>query len=661
MAVTNYNKKCSCCGGNKWEYDRELKLWRCRYCDAQVERQEQYDGLYTIKNVVRQVILDCAYRRMEQADRNLSECQKINARYAGTLVAGICCRLIMAVEGTGGQEPKALLGQLRRDYQLLTEESRDMSDDETAVYEFLDSSDAWAVLATVFDTLGDEQRRDYLLTLMNPGEVFSKQTNKSLLRFALKNGRLELAEKVLANRDNVDISDALRTVLQSCPDSEQKGRLITGLLEQGALSHGQEEVLDNYLSRGDSAQTKTAVALAACRTGLTLHIEVLLREVLGAVDLAQLQELLQALFTRRLFDGEIEALMGFAAAQTEEAKCLAVLDAMVNSGQFVALNLNQTQAFVCNTGVTPMERLNILQRLKAFSPSERMWESAAGAYLCQVREPEENREMMLAGLCKDIRSLPARDFENYVLGCTLDGGAKPDRIRMILGLPDMNLGFFRELAGKYLRGGRDDARVKPAVLHQLLECGLSMDGSVLMEYICSGNDTPDGKAELLQLAQRWGTRLPADAVSSYLERCCGSFSPVMFAALYHDGCKVTNKALENYVLRCNDDPSRKAGNAYALAARTGTPLGSSGCEIRHQGNRLSCNLAQAYILTTSDHPATASYMVQVMAQGGTRLNPDVQVDGRSMKFSKYLASCRGALSQAAEQICQENRLFSRFF
>lgn len=137
MAETSYSKKCTSCGGNKWEYKRELKLWICRYCGNQVERQEQYDGLYTIKNVVRQVILDSAYRRLEQADRNISECQKINSRYVGTLIAGICFRLIAAVSGgLAGQDPRAMLGQLRRDYEQLKEESPDMNDDETAVYEF---------------------------------------------------------------------------------------------------------------------------------------------------------------------------------------------------------------------------------------------------------------------------------------------------------------------------------------------------------------------------------------------------------------------------------------------------------------------------------------------------------------------------------------------
>lgn len=662
MAVTNYSKKCTSCGGNKWEYIKDLKLWRCQYCDAQVERQEQYDGLYSIKNVVRQVILDAAYRRLEQADRNLSECQKINAQYVGTLIAGICFRLIAAVSGTyPAQDPRAMLGQLRRDYQVLTEESRDMSDDETALYEFLDSSDAWAALATVFDTLGDEVRREYLLTLTDASQVFSKETNKSLLRFAVKNNRTELIEKILNNEDNLDIQDAFHIILDQCPDGEQKARLGAGLLSAGALKPGEEEVLENYLSGDDSVQTKAALTEAACKAGLVLHMEIVIREVLGSAEDEVLSRILDTFFDRRLYDGEIELLMSFAAAQRSVTRCLAVLDAMVASGQFVSLSVRQAQEFMDNSALPAQSRLEILSRLKQFTGADRLWETVTGNYLCQGRDEARERSEMIKGLCKDLKSLPAREFEKYVLQCTLDDQQKPELVGEILALPDMNPGFFRDLAGKYLHNGKDQPEVKSAVLHQLLENGLSIDGGMLVDYVCSAGDSPDEKVELVQLAVRNGTSIRADALSIYLERCSGSFSPKLFALLYQNGSTVTAKAMENYILRCPDDPAVKAKNGAVLASRTGMSLGSGNCTVNHLGNRVTCSLAQAYLLTTTDDYGSASRMIQAMTGSGTRLNTEIQVGGKGKRFSKYLSENRGSLSQVTEQISQDNRLFSWLF
>ena len=237
MAVTAYSKKCTSCGGNRWEYLKDQKLWRCLYCGAQVERKEEYDGLYTIKNVARQVVLDCAYRKLDQADHNLTECLKMSADYAGTLVASICYKLIAVVspEQLPGQDKRALLGQLKRDYQTLEQTCGKLGDDETELYASFDSSDAWAALAAVFDTIGDTQRRDYLLTLTQPEQIYSKHTNQSLLRMSLRQGRRELADAILRNRENLDLHAACLTVMQEAPDDQDKAGWLESLIDAGSL------------------------------------------------------------------------------------------------------------------------------------------------------------------------------------------------------------------------------------------------------------------------------------------------------------------------------------------------------------------------------------------------------------------------------------------
>lgn len=663
MALTNYNKKCSSCGGNKWEYLRELKLWRCRYCDAQVERQEQYDGLYTIKNVVRQVILDSAYRRMEQADRNLSECQKINAQYPGTLIAGICCRMIAVVSGVSlaGQDPRAMLGQIRREYMQLTEESQNMSDDETAVYEFLDSSDAWAVLAMVFDTLGDHQRCEYLLTMTDASQVFSQETNKSLLRFAFKNNRLDLAEQVLANTQNVDMEDAVRLLLELCPEGDAKARLGARLIQQGAIRPGEEEVLEDYLRDGENPATKAALALAACEKELVIHLDVLIRDVLAPTPLPMFRQILTALFKRRLYDGEIELLMNFAAVLKEAERCMAVIDAIAEAGQFVPLSVRQAQGFLFDTGTVVEMRLEMYQRLRRFTTAERTWESVAGAYLCQSTESARNRGMVLKALCENVTSVPAKDFEQYVLQCNVDGQQKVDYIRMILALPNMNTSFFRELAGKYLQDNQDAPEYRAAIFHQLIACGIVIDGASLVEYVCNSEDTPDARVELTQLALKNGTALRADALSIYLERCADQFAPELFALLYRENCSISPKALENYLLRSNESFELRLKNGAVLAKHTGLPFGSGSCTIDYLGCRIQCSLAQAYILTTKDDADSAARMVNCMVESGTKLATPIQVNGQTKKFSRFVQEKRRQLSPATDLLCQDFKLFPLFF
>lgn len=663
MAVTTYSKKCPSCGGNQWKYNKEQKVWICQYCEGLVERQEQYDGLYTIKNVVRQVVLDAAYHQMDQADRNLSECMKINARYPGTLVAAICCRSIAYTSGKtlSGQDPRSLVGKIERDYRDLQEESGSLGDDETELYQFMDSSDCWAVLAMVFDMLGDQARRDYLLTLVEPEKVFSQETNKVLIRFALNNQRIDLAKAILAKPENVDIPDAFSAVLDSCPDCEEKSVMAADLLRAGALKPGQEEVVEDYLGGEDCVLTKSSVAGAALNAGLSIHLDILLREVMAQAESEQFREILQGLFRRRLYDAEIEQLLGFAANQQDPQRCMAVIQAISQSGRFVALTPRQAQEFLFATASPVRQRLEIFSALRKFESGDRMWEIVAGAYLCQAQESPENRGAMLDALCEGIASVPAKDFEFYVLNIPWDGQLKTQRIQRLLEMKGMNTGFFRELAGKYMKGSKDDPELRGEILRQLLDSGLTIDGAVLVDYVCTSDQSPESKVELVQLALKNGTALRADALSIYLERCADNFEPMLFALLYRGASSVTQKALENYVLKCQDSPAVKVRNAVALARHTGMSLGSGSCTVRHLGNRISCSLAQAYLLTTGDDIRLASDMVQAMADSGTRLGGNIQVGGVSKKINKYVLDNRSRLSPVTEQLCQDHRLFSRFF
>lgn len=665
MAVTTYNRRCDYCGGNDWEYIQSKKIWICNFCGNQVERKETYDGLFTIKNVVRQVIMETAERRMYQASQYFSECQKMNARYPGTLVAGICFRVIAAANGGfGGQDQRSLLGQVRRDYQQLIEEGREMSDDETAVYEFMDSSDAWAALAMVFDILGDQERREYLLTLTEPEKVYSKHTNMSLLRFSLKKDRRELTLKVLDNQNNIDVPAAFRTVLKNFPDCPEKGPILAKLAAAGGLREEDKEMVEDYMNGSDSKQTKTALAMVACQKGVSPNMEILQREVMGTVPQDQLDKLLKDLFARRLHDGEVEMLLDFAAAQREPARCISVLDAMASSGQFISLGVRQAQSFICNTAMDADERRCIIDRLRRFAGADRLWETVTGHYLCKGNEPVERRDVILSALFSGISFIPARDFEQYVLTCLLDGAEKPRRIARIFELGDMKPGFFRELAGKYMRTGKDNAQIRQAVVQQLMESGMSLDAGLVMELVCAPGDSAESKLHLLQSATRNGTMLRADALSVYLEKCAGDFSSQLFGFLYqHGNGSVSAKALENYVLRCRERPEEKLKTVVVLGRRTGVSLGASQCTVHHLGNSICCSLAQAYILTTTDEPRYASQMVQTMTIAGTRLNTDIQVSGRDMKFGKYLNETKNQLSPVTRQLCQDFKLFgmSRLF
>ncbi len=176
MSVSYVARKCTQCAG-KLEYIKDKKMWRCLYCGAQMEREEQYDGLFTIKNVVRQALLDISYRRLDSAYKNLLECQKIDSRYVGTIIVNISYEMItvMTPGACTDREAKALFAQLKKNVEILKEISDNITDEEEALYEFLEESDIYAMLVLVFDSLNDITRRDFLLNILDAKKIYSKK------------------------------------------------------------------------------------------------------------------------------------------------------------------------------------------------------------------------------------------------------------------------------------------------------------------------------------------------------------------------------------------------------------------------------------------------------------------------------------------------------
>lgn len=270
MGVSFVARKCTQCAG-RLQYIKEKKLWKCLYCGAEIERQEQYDGLFTIKNVVRQCLLDTAFRRLDSAAKNLVECEKIDSRYVGTLIAKITHEMISVITpgACSERDVRNLFAQLKKNYELLRGISPTVTEEEEVLYEFLEEPDIFATLVLVYDSLNDSARRDYVLQMLDAKQVYSKDANGNLLTYALKNGRQDLADDVLSNTNNINVSMALSEVLQKYPDGDKKREHIADLIKTHALAHEDCAVIEKYLtSPCDSIDTKATVINAAVANGI---------------------------------------------------------------------------------------------------------------------------------------------------------------------------------------------------------------------------------------------------------------------------------------------------------------------------------------------------------------------------------------------------------
>ena len=660
MAVSYSAKKCDSCGGSL-EYIREKKVWRCRYCGQEVVREEQYDGLFTVKNVARQSILDTAYRRMDQANQNLTECEKIDSRYIGTLIARICYRLIAVItpEACRAEEARSMYQRLKDDYAALGERGDGIEEDEEALYEFLgagdSASDAFATLILVFDTLGDTRRTDYLFQLLEPEKIYSRACNKDLLTYALKHGRFDMARTIAANTGHLDLHSALDIVLQKCPDGEDKAAMAAGLLRAGAYGSQDRQQIQDYLASGDSCRTKAAIVQACGGTGAAPDMESVVRYVLTQAGPEETAGVLDGVVNGSLPDSELYYLMEYGLSQGAE-KAVLILDRIVDSGQFSVVGAKQLGLVFLDTGRPARERLAIWDHLQRLRLDGKAVDTVLMNYLCTGADAPEDRKALLGSLLERVSAVSPACVERYLQTCTLDRESKPEVVRSLFALQDMKPGFFSELLGKYLRTSPDGAVVTKAVADTLIQAGLTMDGSSINDLICAGGPAGE-KVEMLRQLERNGCRLRTDALSVYLEKCASDLQEELFVYLFGQTAMVSEKALSNYVLTASH--SAKARNAQALAEKQATPFGASMCQVVHLSHRVACNLAQGYLLTTTDPYETACDLLGAMS-GSSKLTADIEVDGRTMRMKKYVKENRGGLTPLTAQLCEDYKLFSMF-
>lgn len=393
MAVKYVARKCTQCAG-KLEYIEEKTTWKCLYCGAEVERTEQYDGLFTIKNVVRQVLLDVAYRRLDSAEKNLVECEKIDSRYIGTLIAKTAYQMILAI--TPGACPQAelrnLFAQLKRSYEAICAIDKKVTDPEEALYDFFDSADVYATLLLVYDSLNDTVRRDYVANLLNAKEVYAKEPNKNLLSYALKKSKLELIDELMENPDNVEPSFALSELLLKYPDNDKKIVNIEGLLNTQSFKAEDKKIIENYLENSsDSLSTKGKIVVFAYTANLKVGLENIIMNLLTKADSDTVSLILHKICSTKLSDEDVYKLIEFAIAAKKSDITGVVLDVLQETNQYVLMTSKHLIAFLSQNNFSDLDKIAILKKMLRFNIDAKSKDAVISNYLCFNQDAIETR------------------------------------------------------------------------------------------------------------------------------------------------------------------------------------------------------------------------------------------------------------------------------
>lgn len=657
--ASNYKRlKCDSCAGSL-EYDRERKVWVCQYCGNQIRREEEYDGLYTIKNVVKQTIIDLAYNRLDSAQKNLIECEKIDSSYVGTIIAKLCLQMFQLI--TPGACPdgtsKALLAQMKRSYQSLQEIDAGVSAQEEALYEALENADdALGVLILVFDSLGAAAHLEFVEKFLQAENIYSVSLNEKLLHYAMKNGKRELEEKILHNTDNIDCHRAFFQVLKTYPDGEEKRGHIKSLAAGTALAPEERKEIEAYLIESqDALETKITVYQSAFASGVTAALQCVEETILsrGLSSPQPAESLMETVIKSRPKDAELNGLIEKIYSEHEGGMAGKEMTMIAEGGLFYIVPVRIVTGMLCREDLTTEEKLHLLKLAENKEMSQKNNDAILAAYLSENRSPMEERLEVLEELLRHVQAVATTTLENYVLYCSQDGAGKCEIVERLFSL-DLNLSFFRDLLKNYLKRSADNEDVRERIVEILVSKGLTVDASSLLDYAC------EGKLELVRTMLAKGMSVRSDTLSAYLERA-EVIEPEYLSLFHKPDSIISEKALCNYVLYGREAQGTKAPNALVFSEKTAGAFGHQTCTVLHLNNRITCNLFQAYTLIARDSEETVRTLVNAMKNAEAKLNPSIRVNENSMKFKRYIVDHKECLGDMTRKICEENNVFSLLF
>lgn len=664
MATRMVARKCPICSG-ALTYDKATKLWTCLYCGAVSEREFQYDGLYTVNNAVRQALKDVAKGRLDEAVKHFNEAEMIDYDYVGTIVTGLAYEMIMAM--TPGacteREMRNHISAVKEKYERLRNKGQTITEDEEALYELIEDSDVYATLMLVFDSIGDDSRRDFVEKLLEPNKIYTESVNTKLLSYAIKHGNFDLVDKLLNNSNNLDTKNVFGIILKRYPDGDAKCAGVRKMTKHSNLGREDKAQLEEYIiNSSDSTHTKAQILTSLMDADIRIDLSKITEYVLSKAGPEDQISVVTAFCKKKISDEDVEALIRFGISVGSAETVNSILDCLQKGNQFIFVPTSQILETLRNDRFTTEEKIDLVKRFYDLKTSDKAEETVFAEYLCNIKAAAEERGAILGHLFTTVKSIPTKTVENYVLKCSFDYGAKPDVIEAMFD-KGLNVSFFNDLLSRYMKNCPDQDAVKKLVIRTLIQKGLKVDGDSLIDYVCFADANIGEKVEFLDKSISNGTQIRNDAANYYLEKVSDQqFSSELFSRLFKFAGSFSENAIIKYLLVFNDRQEIKATNFKTIADHSKTLLSGIKCSITHLGNNLSCNLLQAYILNTSDSIEVASQIADYMINDyKIKINEEINASGTRMKLKKYIGSNRNNLGRTTDALCEKYKVFNMFF
>lgn len=683
MAFSYKQRECDTCGGTL-EFDKEAEEYVCLYCGNRYEREERYDGQFSVRYAATQALnalldVDDDLSNWSLVQDNLNDCRKIDPSYPGTIVAQMAASVVRVrcLLATASREAvRADLSEAQNSYAKLGAAFDPKEQDvEADFYDGLESSDIRSLLIGVFTTFKDADRAEYIRQGFHADSIHSEQAANDLVSRSFANGDYQRIDEILQAPAKVDADALFSRILDEYPESERKTENIAAVVLRGVDEQHGRDALSAYLRQSkDAAAIKLDIVISCIGRGIIPKGDALGALIRTVADDKRLLSLFTMLKGDVLSDEDIGAIVGALMAQSRVDIMVKSLNALADAGYYLPFSQQSMVAMLNRADLTVDDKIAAYQAIVKINLPNKRRQSVFAAF-AETPMPAggtaaDDKVRIIDALADSMPALNPMSVEGYLMSNGIDGEAKPRVLDAMLSHVTARESL-KVAAKRYVASSTDAQDVHAAVVGVLGAAGLvdgvapggrgayigmgGGPGSAAGSHAGAGAGASDGSqapaAQPASSGRPQPQSQPRPSAASRQPQPQADEVPIPPSHTRLDADTVINYVLHGACHATKPNEVERVLQDSAVDARTLTTKVAVG------GHVVEAPLLHAYLLTTKDSKPVARMTIQKLERVTPKVNCRVTMDGEPVRFRKLVQSGDVPLPDATRDYCMAIRMF----
>lgn len=655
MAERFTGQRCQDCQGGLI-YNKKEKYWECPYCGKIYERElrfnkVQIDGLAGINDLIRSTLSKLISLDFSGAEKDLLECEKIDHASVGTLIAKISVSIFKSFYTKDRQtelgKVNALLPKLNRDFQ-------DIDEPEEILYDFIDSSDIYALLAVVYSMTGQTQRKEKIYDLLDCEEVYNPNVSKYLINILLKENRIGEADILLDNIASSNSRYGIMSVLNSYPSTEKKPIHVDHLLDKLDPEADVSKLFDEYFGTNqDDGAVVVDVFLSAVAHKVNFDTSKVIDSVLqNCTNIEIAQKTFNSMGAKRLDEVTAGVILDWTIHKCSDAAVSDIAFGSLFKGNSVfEITDAEISALFVSEQTDDIKCEKFLQLLNHFKISSKSLDRALSFHMLQNKGSREYRKKVFDELSERVASIPLTVIEQYVLNTDFDAEYKADFLKSSFAkvrTASIATGVFSQ----YLKTGIDSAAVREKVIAVFLDHQLVPDPDAMSYYLLNGAEIHSD--DLLDLFIRRSCRTLSNTFDRYISNLSDpkSYNPKIADLSTKYGFVLGAIGFQKYLLKISETENKKIASTRKYLSVCANAVRDVKQTVCVADTNVTVNLAQAYFLTSEDDPYVMQEVINLLSHERIKVDIPLELtaERKKIKIKKFIETNGAKLSKKIETL-----------